>query len=211
MAVRKRKQLFNTLSRFYQNPVAKVSLELFLSVATIIFFALFAIKPTLLTMSDLVKEIEDKKSLDKKLSQKVAALSTAQATYVGLQSRIGVLDDALPTGPHLIETLKIIEKIASEQGLVISTIGVSVVPDEIESKTKFSDLKRVPLVLKIGVEGDYLAIRDFVGELQLSRRSLITETIYFNLEEIRDVRKLKATISVTASYFGRVTAESDKK
>jgi hypothetical protein len=57
-----RQKLIRNLNAFYQKPVAKVSLELFLSVGTIIFFAMFAIRPTLLTMSDLVKEIEDKRN-----------------------------------------------------------------------------------------------------------------------------------------------------
>ena len=74
----KRQQLTNTLVEFYNQPIAKVSLELFLSIVAVIFFAIFAIRPTLLTMSDLIKELQEKEVLNEKLSQKTAALSSVQ-------------------------------------------------------------------------------------------------------------------------------------
>ena len=115
----KRAQVAKTLNEFYQKPVARVSLELFLSVGAVIFFAIFAIRPTLVTMSDLVKEIEDKRDLDQKLTQKIASLSTAQTTYLEVQDRLYLLEEALPTTPDVIHAIKIVEKIASEQNILI--------------------------------------------------------------------------------------------
>jgi len=86
-----KQQLIRILDRFYHNPVAMVSFELFLSIAAILFFAVFAIRPTLLTMSDLIKEIEDKRKLDSQMEQKVAALSSAQESFLAVQDRIAVL------------------------------------------------------------------------------------------------------------------------
>ncbi len=77
MATNKRSQLTTTLLQFYDKPIAKVSLELFFTVAAVIVFALFAIRPTLSTMGKLIKELEDKQALNQKLAQKVAALSTS--------------------------------------------------------------------------------------------------------------------------------------
>ena len=68
MAIINRQQLTTTLLSFYHRPVAQVSLELFLSVATVVFFAVFAIRPTLVTMSNLIKELEDKRQLDQQLT-----------------------------------------------------------------------------------------------------------------------------------------------
>ncbi len=93
----KQKQLKTTLLKFYKQPVGKVSTELFLSIFTIIFFAVFAIKPTLTTMSDLVKEIEDKQKLNKQMQQKVTALATAQTEYEKFQDQFYLLDQSLPT------------------------------------------------------------------------------------------------------------------
>ncbi|MBD3279433.1 MAG: type 4a pilus biogenesis protein PilO [Candidatus Pacebacteria bacterium] len=202
MKQKTKKQLSKTLNDFYERPVAKVSLELFLTLGTVIFFAVFAIRPTLLTMSDLIKEIEDKKKLDQQLSQKVAALSTAQSEYLKVESRLPVLDQAIPSKPALIKTLKIIEKLASEQSLAISSLMVNEVPPEKESDNlTAANLERKNLLIKLVVTGDYLSIRDFVESLRLTQRTFIVDTILFNVDDNRGQKQLKANISLEAPFF----------
>jgi uncharacterized protein (UPF0333 family) len=58
----RRAQLTSTIIAFYQRPVAQVSLELVFSVIAIIVLTAAAIRPTLTTMSNLIHEIEEKKS-----------------------------------------------------------------------------------------------------------------------------------------------------
>lgn len=203
MPVKKRKQLSFTLEKFYQNPVAIVSFELFLSLGAVIFFALFAIRPTLLTMSDLLKEIEDKRDLNQKLIQKIAALSTAQSQYLNLEERLHVLDEAIPTDPELLQVLKIIEKIASEQQLVISQVNLTEIPDSSIEKIPFAEMKRKNISMTISVHGDYQSIRSFVEQLMKSRRALIVESVNFSVDDNRGSKKLEASLTVTAPYFGK--------
>lgn len=203
MPVQKRKQLSFTLEKFYHNPVAMVSFELFLSIGAILFFAVFAIRPTLLTMSDLLKEIEDKRTLDKQLVQKIAALSTAQSLYLNSQEKLYVLDEAIPTNPDLLYSLKIIEKIASDEGLVINQLGVTEIPDEKETDLTFAQLKRQNLPITITVNGDYSSIRNFVERLMESRRTFLVESVSFAVEDTRGLKKLSATLTVIAPYFGK--------
>jgi Tfp pilus assembly protein PilO len=203
MPTRTRKQLSFTLERFYQNPVAVVSFELFLSIGAIIFFALFAIRPTLLTMSDLLKEIEDKRELNEKLVQKIAALSSAQTQYLNLEDRLHVLDEAIPANPELIGVLKIIEKIASEQQLVISQINLPEIPEENTEKVSFSEMKRQSLPMTVSVSGDYQSIRSFVEELMKSRRTLIVESVNFTVDDNRGAKSLGASLTISAPYFGK--------
>lgn len=203
MPTKKQKQLNTTLQKFYDNPVSRVSLELFLTIAAVVFFALFAIRPTLLTMSDLVKEIEDKKELNDKLVKKIAALSTAQNQYYSLEPKLEVLDAAIPINPNLIKTLKIIEKIASEQELVINGISVSEVPKKMEITPSFSQLQRLDMSFKVAITGDFSAIKSFVEELQNSRRVFAVSSIIFSVEDNRGAKKLNANITVDAPYFGQ--------
>lgn len=204
MKTKKQRDLFITLQQFYQKPVAKVSLELFLSIATVLFFAVFAIRPTLLTMSDLLKEIEDKERLDKQLSQKIAALSTVQPLYLQLQDQLLVLDEAIPSQPQLTYSLKVIEKIASELHLVITGINVTEIPQEVDRGQLISlaSFERIDVPLIINISGDYLAIRQFVENLKEYRRSFVIDTIIFTTKELRGSKKLEARITVSAPYFG---------
>lgn len=206
---KKQQDLRRILQDFYNRPVARVSLELFLSIGAVLFFAVFAIRPTLLTMSDLLKEIEDKRELDQQLDRKVAALSTVQGEYLEMQDRLGVLDLALPNQPQLLYTLKTIEKLASEQQLVIESLSVAEIPEEKPPEpiggadlVPIQNLSRVDLPMLISVSGDYPNIRQFIESLRSYRRQLVIDTVIFTTEESRNARKLRAAITISAPYIG---------
>lgn len=197
-----RKELTKALSNFYMKPVARVSLELFLSVAAVLFFALFAIRPTLLTMSDLIKEIEDKRKLDDQLTQKIASLSSAQGEYLRLENRLYVLNDALPDDPRLMDVIKTIERIASDRNTAISFLTVNEVPDIPTEPINSETAKRQQLTVALTLNGDYMSIRQFIEDLKNTRRTFIIDTVIFSLSEERGVPALKATITLGIPYFG---------
>lgn len=202
MLEKERKQLSQSLSDFYQKPVARVSVELFLSIGAVLFFAIFAIRPTLLTMSDLIKEIEDKRQLDKQMAQKIAALSSAQSEYLKQQERIGVLDEAVPTGPDLVGLFKIIEKLASDNQLVITSMSVNDVPKDIVGTPAFDQLERKNLEFTVGITGDYASVRNFVNQLIQVRRTILIDRVTFSVSDVRGFKRLDAVVSINAPYYG---------
>jgi len=205
----KQKQITDVLFQFYQKPIAKVTFELFLSIGAVLFFAIFAIRPTLLTMSDLIKEIEDKRKLDQQLTQKIAALSSAQSIYLNLQDRLTVLDEAIPSAPKFIEALKIIEKIASEQQVVISGITVNEVPVEQPVVVGDKSVERRGLPVSLTVSGDFGSIKRFIEALQRVRRALIVDTVIFTKSDERGRATLKVTISLSVPYYGPKDTTTD--
>lgn len=198
----RQEQLSNILDNFYHNPIAVVSFELFLSISVVIFFAVFAIRPTLLTMADLTKEIEDKRKLDTQMAQKVAALGTAQAQYLNIESRVFVLDEVLPRGGDIVNTLKIIEKIASDNDLIITNMTLLELPIDPPDETPLTELERQSMPIQMTMVGSYSSIRSFVEGLRNSRRSFVMERITFSTEDNRGQKSLEATLLVSAPYFG---------
>ena len=196
----KQQNLQQALIDFYNKPVAKVSLELFFSLFAIIFFAVFAIQPTLKTMTELVKEIEDKRALSEKMDQKIASLSTAQTQYQEYNDQFYLLEDAIPRSANLVSSLKMIEKLASESNLVISSINLSDVPDDLNIASPDS-AERVILTFNVSVVGDYLDMRRFVEALMNSRRMLIVDQINFSLGNTQDFQYLTATVRINAPYY----------
>jgi hypothetical protein len=194
--------LKTTISRFYEQPVAKVALELFLSLAAVILFALVAIKPTLLTMSDLLKSIDDKKELNQQLAQKIVALSSAQDFYLIFQDKLYVLNQAVPVNSQVSKTLKIIEKLAGEQNLIIYSLKVNDLPKDVDENNSLESLTRINTLLSVTVAGEYPAIRQLVEELKNSRRTMLVEKITFSVDDKRGEKTLKATILVNTPYYG---------
>ncbi|MFH2118516.1 MAG: type 4a pilus biogenesis protein PilO [Candidatus Paceibacterota bacterium] len=202
MANPKNNQLAALLDKFYYNPVAVVSFELFLSIGAIIFFAVFAIRPTLATMSNLIKEIEDKRKLDTQFSQKVSALNLAQKNFSSLQDQLYVLDEAIPRGVEMSHTLKIVEKAASDQNLVITNLTILKIPQDPPSDAQIGELEKQSMPIQLTVSGSYESIRDFTNQLQDSRRSFTIDRLVFTTKDIRGQRSLEAVLMLGAPYFG---------
>lgn len=203
MAAIDQKELSKALAKFYSNPIAGVSLELIFSLFAIIFFAVLAIRPTLQTISGLIAEINEKKELDQQLQRKITALSTAQDEYQRLSSEIKLLDQAIPSRPELVKTLKIIEKLAAENNVVITSIRISEIPDEISQTKNNEALERIDLYFSIRVTGDYPSIRDFMSSLHQYRRMIVIEEIGFTVDDLVTTQQLSASLSVRTPYFGQ--------
>lgn len=196
----KQEQIQSALLDFYKNPVARVSLELVFSILAVIFFAIFAVKPTLQTMSELVKEIEDKRALEEQLKQKIASLNTAQAQYQKFGSQFYLLDEAIPKTASLVEGLKIVEKIASENDLIIQGITVSAVPDELIKANEDGAIREL-LTFNVDMTGDYLKIRQFIEDLMTSRRMMLVDQVNFSLGNNRYQKNLNAIVRINLPYY----------
>lgn len=201
MATSRSKQLTTMLLQFYDRPIAKVSLELFFTIGAVIIFAIFAIRPTLQTMGALVKELDDKRALNQRLAQKVAALSTAQTQYQSLQERLTILDEAIPPTPEFEEALLVIEKIASESQLTIISLQAKEVPKEPETDVPFAQKSRVSRPIVLTVIGDYPSIRELIENLQSNRRVLSVDTVVFSITEQRGRKVLQANITINVPFF----------
>jgi Tfp pilus assembly protein PilO len=104
---------FHRLWIFYQRPSARVSTALILTLFTIIFFAAFAIRPTLITVAELLRKISDQQQVLESLKNKSAALASAQQEYVAAQDSIAKLNLAVPQQEDLPDLIKQVESVAS--------------------------------------------------------------------------------------------------
>lgn len=195
-----RQQTSLSISNFYRHPIAAVSTELLFTIVFILVLAIVAIQPTLKTMADLSKEIEDKTKLNKSLQDKVAALNTAQAEFYRWQTQLALLDTAIPNNQHTILDVKLFEKLASEKNVVIGKISLSEYPDAtqpLSQKPKVNDLP-----ISITIQGDYLSIKNFVSALLDSRRVFVINSIIFSVSTSRGGQQdLTATLSMNAPYY----------
>lgn len=207
---KKQREISASLNHFYNNPIARVSLELFLTIGLVLFLAVFAIKPTLITMSDLIKEIESKKKLEQQLTQKVAALQTAQSQYFTIEEKLPILSEAIPEQPQIILSAKLIEKIAADSKVIIRNMSIIEIPPEDDGQVPFSQKAKQNLSITVGVTADYIAIRDFVENLKNSRKSFVVESVVFSLEEEKGSKKLSANLTINAPYFGKVISPEAK-
>ena len=211
LTAKRAQQMSAALNHFYTNPVAKVSLELFLTIGLILFLGMFAIRPTLLTMSDLLKEIESKKELQTALTKKVAALQTAQNEYASIEDRLPILNAAIPEQPDIIYTTKILEKIAADNSVIINNLSISKLPEKQDEAIPFSQKTKETLQISTNISGDYISIKNFAEALRSSRKSFVIESVTFSLQEDKGNKKLSANFTINTPYFGVKIPEDTTK
>lgn len=202
MAKTKQEQLTTVLLDFYQKPIARVSIELILSVLVVILFAIFAIRPTLMTMAELVKEIEDKKELSEQMNLKLASLATAQEQYALHQSQFYLLEEAIPRRLDVVKSLKKLEKLAGEEQLVINMMSVSAMPELVKEESlsnDFKDYQREFLPINVEVIGSYLQIREFVEKIMNIRQVVIVDQVI--VERMTETDNLSATLRISFPYY----------
>lgn len=199
---KKKREISTVLNHFYANPVAKASLELFLTIGLVLFLGAFAIRPTIVTMSDLIKEIETKTELNDALVKKIASLQTSQTQYLTIEEQLPLLDSAIPAQPEIVLSAKIIERIAADSKVIIKNLSVSEIPEDSEETIPFNQKSKQLINISANITGDYISIREFVESLRNSRKSFIVESIVFSLEEDRGSKKLSANVTIAVPYFG---------
>ena len=173
------KEFFLNISALYQKRAdLRAFLEIILSLATIIIFLLFALKPTAITIIDLSRQIKEKKVTLASLTQKVNNLQTASTLLQRNQNFIPIIEIAVPTIPN--------PNILSQQVLGLAAknstdiLGFSVNQTTLigseGTKRKSSEFKPLPgevneMSFSVSVRGAYPNIISFLKDFENLRVS----------------------------------------
>ncbi|MCK4588646.1 hypothetical protein KAT60_02400, partial [Candidatus Woesebacteria bacterium] len=79
--LRYKSYFLNVIVVYKRRKDLRMFLEITLSLVTISFFAVFALKPTLLTIAELTKEIKTKEETVAKMDEKIQNLERGQQIY----------------------------------------------------------------------------------------------------------------------------------
>lgn len=147
-------------------------LEIVLSITAVIVFLLFALKPTALTIINLLQQINERKQTLAGLTQKVADLETVNNVLDQDQNLIPSIDAAVPTVPNPDILSKQVEGLASKDAVNILGISVSQVTlfGNISAK-KLTGVAPLPeganeMPFSISVQGPYTNLISFITDFE---------------------------------------------
>jgi len=167
---------FIDLPRFYQSKKTRVYTGIILSIVTIIFFVIFAIKPTLITITQLFKQRKDQQTVADVLAKKITNLSQAQNEYLSIEPDLPIIDQSLPQEPQATLLVKQIETLARQSNVNISRLRLSEVPLE---QIGLPKTEKQPLVFNFSAFGDYANLKNFLTSLFNLRRIVSVESFSF--------------------------------
>lgn len=125
-----------------------------------IFFALFAINPTLSTIAKLKKEVADNKLVDQRLSEKINNLSLLSSAYEDVTSDISFVTDAIPVNPNAPTLVAQIQSIAKNSDVLIS--GLTISPINLIAK---ESNKSSVFTFEFSAQGNFENISKFISDL----------------------------------------------
>ena len=175
---------------------------------TIAFFGFFAIRPTLIIIAELTRDIKDKEELNTQLKKKISSLVAAQAEYSANQERFYLVNQALPQFADFSSLLYGLEKEVSFSGVKILSFSVGKINIFGEERKKTT--QKVPsFEFQVSLEGDYPNLLNFLKSVENFRESISLNLVSFNKAKktSEEEPKLILTISGEMNFFPKGRGE----
>lgn len=171
---------FILLRRVYEErPDIRAYLGILLSIVTISFLTVFALRPTLTTIAGLVSETSTQRQTLKKLDQKIADLEVAQSEWLQISPQLVQIDEAIPKKVQPAKFLQQVEGLAARHGVTLVNLSIEEVTlfgkDEAEAQKGEKKLppKIAVLTFSVGVSGSYQQVLNFLSDFSNLRRPVL--------------------------------------
>lgn len=145
-----------------------------LTLVASIILGLLAINPTVSTIANLRKQIDDDTFVSQKLQQKINNLSTLQQKYANVQNDLPVITDAIPTSAQIPLLVADIQTIAKDADLKLNsfqTLEVNL------SKATITDKSYSSFNFGLSAQGNYQQMTTFLDNLTNFQRIIVITDI----------------------------------
>lgn len=137
-------------------------------------------------VSDLRAEVKTKEGTVNLERQVIEKLNSISQVLDLQKSSVERLEQAIPTAESRPELLSIMENLASQNGLSLTSVNIDVAPENIASakksaKTESVSLKKVEIDVK--TSGSYAAFKNWLSAIEGNLRITDTTEISFSIPE----------------------------
>lgn len=189
------RRYFTNVGQLYKKKNVRVYTEIILSIVTISFFLFFAIKPTVLTITGLIRQIKDQRVVAEKLGKKINALSQAQNQYLSIEPDFYLINQALPTDTQASLLIKELEALARRSGVTLKAVQFN----KIGLKEKNLKSEQKEINFNITASGDYQRLKEFLTSFNLLRRVVIINSFSFQTE--KESKNLSLNLKAKTFYY----------
>lgn len=171
--MRKNKYLAS-LPSFKQEKTRQIT-TLTLTLITLALFGIFAVNPTISTIGQLQKELEDDTVVNEKLTLKIKNLGLLQQQYTTIQNELPTIFNAIPKTTRAAILTGQIQSLAFQHGLKLDKAQVFEV-DLSSQKTQKANAN-TSFTFSVGATGSYQNIADFIKDLTNFDRIVSLDTL----------------------------------
>ena len=137
-------------------------ITLALTLLALSFFGIFAINPTLSTITRLKKELEDSKFVDSQLQRKINNISLLQKSYAQIEDELFYVSDAIPTNSEAPLLAAQIQSLSEKTS--VNIVSLQVFEIEITKKTQEKN-EYSAFSFNVAAKGERESLLEFMSEL----------------------------------------------
>lgn len=160
------KPLFDYIKKQQENRKMVRSIEIGATFVLITFFLVFALRPTIITISTLKGDIESKKILKEELRNKINKVIVAQDLFSQVQERYQVVNSSLPDKPNYYEASTIIQQVGQKYGVSADSMAFNLESNEVKEDAGIQTYN-----VSVGVNGPFTNALSFATEILKNRRT----------------------------------------
>lgn len=193
------------LRRYYRLPSVQVSLALVLSLFVMAIFIVFALRPTILSITTLQKTIEESKKTLTQLDAKVKSLQVASSQLEVLKPALPAINVSIPNeGAMYAPLTQTLESLAVQSGVKIEseTLGPTLLFSRILAPFK-PDKKQsvVALAFTARVSGSYPAINQFLTKLLSMERIVALDSATITREVASKTTSAGVSLNISGNAY----------
>ncbi len=196
--LRYRSYYLNILNLYKKREDLRMFLEIILSLSTISFFSIFALRPTFLTIAVLLKEINTKKETIIKMDTKIRNLQTAQNILSQESLRIPILELSIPQSPQPQNFVHQIEGIASSTE--VEVLGIRVDETSLKGDVPVKDQEMVGF--SVSTAGSFQNLFSFLKNLENLRSPVKIDVLGISLAKKEQGNILTLVVTGKVPYLG---------
>ncbi|MBI3379517.1 type 4a pilus biogenesis protein PilO [Candidatus Gottesmanbacteria bacterium] len=187
---------YQRITPFMKSKKTASYFTLTLSLFTLSFFGLFAIRPTLITAISLMKTVADLKQLSIDYENKIGSLVRAQSETEQIRDDIRLIDIALPSNSYFSKLARAVEKFAAQENFSVNQLQIDPVP--ISNPPTLGKLYEYGFIL-VGT-GKYPSISAFLNHLVNWQRIVSIKSMEFTQIGGTESATLRLSLKGTTYY-----------
>lgn len=168
-----------------------------LTLIALILFGLFAISPTLSTITKLQKELKDSKFVKSALDDKIANLTTLQQKYNLLEKDVPMVLQALPKGPTIPRFVGQVQSLAKDTNVTVTNLQTF----QVELQESEEQKAHSSFAFSVEVQGANQDITNFLSQLVLFDRVVTIDA--FSIAKGSDILTKPRLSMRGKTYFKR--------
>lgn len=145
-------------------------------------FGLFAISPTLSTITKLKKELTDAEFVNEKLKEKIDNLSSLQRQYAVIQNDLVYIINALPQSPRIPSFTGQVQQLAVTNQITLSTLQIFEV--SLVAGTQNSDT--TSFSFSLSGQGSSLNVIAFLDGFNTMNRITTLDSVTMNTDPLKN-------------------------